>query len=178
MLVGKEVFEMGGSGGRYLRAGEIEALERRSKEVIREGTQPQRRNVFITFASDDLALVNFLRGQAKNENSNLEFIDRSLMRPFDSEDAEYIRRGIRERIRQASVTLCFLTENTAQSKWVDWEIRESQKLGKGVIAMYQGERPPAHLPPIIKELNIRLIPWKQNRITSAIDEAAEQRSQE
>ncbi len=178
MLVRKGVIEMGGSGGRYLRKSEIEALERRSKEAIREGAQPQRRNVFISFASDDIALVNFLRGQAKNENSNLEFIDRSLMRPFESEDAEYIKRGIRERIRQASVTICFLTENTAQSKWVDWEIRESQKLGKGVIAMYQGERPPANSPPVIKELNIKLVPWKQTEITSAIDQAAEQRLQQ
>ena len=168
---------MGGSGGRYLRESEIDALEQTSKTTMREGAQPQRRNVFISFDSDDLTLVNFLRGQAKNENSSLDFIDRSLMRPFDSEDAEYIKRGIRERIRQASVTICFVTENTAQSRWVDWEIRESIKLGKGVIAMYQGEKPPPNLPPAVKEFGIRLVPWKQTEITSAINQAAEERTQ-
>lgn len=168
---------MGSSGGRDLSESEIEVLERNSRALIREGAQPQRRNVFISFASDDLTLINFLRGQAKNENSNLVFIDRSLMGPFDSENAEYIKRGIRERIRQASVTICFLTENTVQSKWVDWEIRESLKLSKGVIAMYQGERPPANLPPFIKEFDIKLVPWNQTQIMSAINEAAEKRLQ-
>ncbi len=178
MPVLKEVIEMGGSGGRYLNESEIEALEQRSRAVIREAARTQRRNIFISFASDDLKLVNFLRGQAKNENSNLEFIDRSLMKPFDSEDVEYIKRGIRERIRQTSVTICFLTENTVNSRWVDWEIRESLKLDKGVIAMYQGDKPPAHIPSIIRELNIKLVPWNQTQITSAINEAAEKRSQQ
>jgi len=41
--------------------------------------------------------VNLLRGQARNENSDLEFSDWSLSEPFDSKNAEYIKRGIRER---------------------------------------------------------------------------------
>jgi len=166
---------MGGSGGRDLSRYEIDALERKSKEVIKEGSQPQRRNVFISFATEDLTLVNFLRGQAKNENSNLDFIDRSLREPFNSENVEYIRRGIRERIRLASVTICFVTENTIQSKWVDWEIRESINLGKGVIAMYQGEKPPRNLPGVIKEFGIQLVPWNQSELTSAINQASEDR---
>jgi len=166
-----------GGGSSYIGDNDIDALDRISRSKIRESDQPQRRTVFISFASEDLPLINFLRGQSKNENSNLEFIDRSLREPFDSENVEYIRRGIRERIRQASVTVCFVSENTAQSEWVDWEIRESHKLGKGVIAVYQGERPPKNVPAVIKELKIKLIPWKQTQITSAINQAAEQRPQ-
>jgi len=168
---------MGGSGGRDLSGYEQEALERTAKEKLSDAVQPQRRNVFISFASEDITLVHFLRGQANNENSNLDFIDRSLQKPYDSKNAEYIKRGIRERIRQASVTVCFVTENTAQSRWVDWEIRESLDLGKGVVAMYQGEKPPANLPSAIKEFNIKLVPWIQSEIMSAVNKAAEERSQ-
>jgi hypothetical protein len=125
---------------------------------------------------EDLAEVNLLRGQAKSENASLEFNDWSLRKPFDSEDAEYIRRGIRERIRQSSVTVCYVTENTARSKWVDWEIRESIKLGKGVIAMYKGDKPPRNLPSAFRELGIRLIPWNHEEITRAIDRATRVRS--
>lgn len=164
-----------GGGGSYIGDHDIDALDRIPREKIRESDQPQRRNVFISFAAEDLALVNFLRGQAKNENSNLDFIDRSLREPYDSENVEYIKRGIRERIRQTSVTVCFITENTAQSKWVDWEIRESINLGKGVVAMYQGESPPSKLLPAIKELGIKLVPWRQSELTAAIEQAAEER---
>ncbi|GAI25300.1 unnamed protein product [marine sediment metagenome] len=123
-----------GGGGRSLRRDELRALEQAARASLREAAQPKRRNVFISFIEEDLAEVNLLRGQAKNEDSNLEFNDWSLRKPFDSEDAEYIKRGIRERIRQSSVTVVYVTENTTKSKWVDWEIRESIKLGKAVIA--------------------------------------------
>ena len=76
--------------------------------------------------------VNLLRGQAKNENSNIEFNDYSLKAPFNSKDADYIKRGIREQIRQSSVTVVYLSDKTADSEWVDWEIQESIAMGKGV----------------------------------------------
>ena len=166
----------GGRGGRRsLREDELRALEQTAREALREGAQPKKRNVFISFASEDLAEVNLLRGQAKKESSDLEFNDWSLKRPFDSKDAEYIKRGIRERIRQSSVTICYVTKNTAQSKWVDWEIRESIKLGKEVIAMYKGDASPRSLPTAIKEFGIKLIPWSQKEISAAIDEAVKER---
>jgi len=166
---------MGGArgGGRNLRNEELRQLEEVAKTSLREAAQPQKRNVFISFVEEDLAEVNLLRGQAKNENSNLEFNDWSLKEPFDSKNAEYIKRGIRERIRQCSVTICYISENTANSKWVDWEIRESIKLGKGVIAMYKGNSPPKHLPPAIKELGIKMVPWNQQEIAKAIEKAAQ-----
>lgn len=165
---------MGGArgGGRNLRDEELRALEEVARGTLREGSQPQKRNVFISFVEEDLAEVNLLRGQAKNENSNLEFNDWSLKEPFDSKNAEYIKRGIRERIRQCSVTVCYLTENTAKSRWVDWEIRESIELGKGVIVMYKGDTPPKNLPPVIKELGIKLVPWNQEELNKAIGKAA------
>jgi hypothetical protein len=167
---------MGGSSEGNLGSKDIDALERVLRETIRESEKPQRRNVFISFASEDLALVNFLRGQAKNENSNLDFIDRSLREPYNSENVEYIKRGIRERIRQTTVTVCLVTENTVTSEWVDWEIRESIKLGKGVVAVYQGEKPPPKLPPVVNELGIKLVPWKQAELTAAIEQAAGERT--
>lgn len=166
---------MGGSSGRSRNLGndELRALEEVAKTSIREGAQPQKRNVFISFVEEDLNEVNLLRGQAKNENSNLEFNDWSLKEPFDSNNAEYIKRGIRERLRQCSVTICYITENTAKSKWVDWEIRESVKLGKGVVVMHKGDTPPKNLPPAVKELGIKPIPWDQKEINKAVDKAAQ-----
>jgi Thoeris protein ThsB, TIR-like domain len=162
----------GGGGGRGLTPSELESLADKVKRAVQEAAQPKRRNVFISFVEEDLDDVNLLRGQAKNENSNLDFNDWSVKEPFDSEKAEYIRRGIRERIRQSSVTLVYISDKAASSKWVDWEIQESIALGKGVIAVYKGDSPPANLPPSIVEHKIRLVPWDQKQITAAIEQAA------
>jgi len=142
---------------------------------LKEADEPQRRSVFISFATEDLDEVNLLRGQAKNENAGFVFIDRSLQEPFASERAEYIKQGIRQRINQSSVTLVYLTSNTAKSDWVDWEIQESVRLGKGVIGVYKGEGPPPQLPRAIVEIRAKLVPWTHRDIEEAIEKARSQR---
>ena len=161
---------MGGSGsGRGLAPDERRTLEQRAKESLRERDGGKKRNVFISFSSDDLDEVNLLRGQAKNENSNIEFNDWSLKKPFDSAEADYIKQGIRERIRQSSVTVVYVSDKTADSKWVDWEIRESLEMGKGVVAMHKDDTPPGRLPKVITDNNIRVVPWNQKQLAKAIE---------
>ncbi len=126
-----------------------------------------RRNVFISFTNEDKPLVELLRGQAQKEDSTLEFNDWSLRAPFDSERADDIRQGIRERIRQASVTLVYVSNHTARSEWVNWEVEESVKLGKKVIGVYQGEIPRS-LPPAIKKHRIKVIAWSHKGIAKAL----------
>jgi hypothetical protein len=166
---------MGGiGGGRGLTPDEIKKLEELAKKRIRESL-PKKRSIFISFAGDDLNEVNLLRAQAKNEKTDLDFVDRSLKEPFDSKNEEYIKRGIRERIKQCSVTVVYVTENSINSTWVDWEIRESIALGKGIIAMYKGDSPPSKVPAAIEEFNIKLVSWSHEELSKAIDEAAKAR---
>ena len=167
---------MGGSGsGRGLAPNELRTLEERAKKSLRERDGGKKRNVFISFSSDDLDEVNLLRGQAKNENSNIEFNDWSLREPFDSKKADYIKRGIRDRIRQSSVTVVYVSNNTASSKWVDWEIRESIAMGKGVVAMHKGNTPPSRLPKAITDNKISVVPWNQKQLARVIERESKNR---
>ncbi len=158
----------GGGGGRGLTSDELRYLEQRAKKSMKDPGSTGICNVFISFASEDLNDVNMLRGQAKNQNSDIEFNDWSLKKPFDSKEAEYIKRGIRERIRQCSVTVVYISDKTADSKWVNWEIQESIAMGKGVIAMHKGERPPSRLPKAIRDNKIPVVPWNQKELAKAI----------
>ena len=133
---------MGGSsgGGSYNRLGDTRALEEKAKRVLQGG----RRNVFISFAFEDVNEVQLLRGQSKNENSDIEFNDYSVREAYDSEHAEYIKGKLTERINQASTTVIYISLNTAQSKWVKWEVEKSLELGKRIIAVHSGKvAPPA-----------------------------------
>jgi hypothetical protein len=159
---------MGGGGGWSFSANDLGKLKEKVKERIQEAKDGVKRNVFISFAHEDLNQVNLLRGQAVNENSSLEFNDWSLQEPFDSKNADYVRRGIRERIRQSSVTLVFVSDSTASSKWVDWEIREARNLGKRVFAMYSGAKLPSVLPAALVEFKIKPIPWSHAALQGAL----------
>jgi hypothetical protein len=166
---------MGGGGGRGPSKEDLSRLEELARKTLREGAEPSKCNVFISFVSEDINDVNLLRGQAKNESSDIEFNDWSLREPFDSKRAEYIKRGIKDRIERSSVTLVYVSEHTTDSKWVDWEIRESVRMGKGVIAVHKGELPPQKVPNALKELKIPIIPWMQKGIAAAIEKASKKR---
>ena len=165
----------GGGGGRGLTPEELNSLQKRAKKSMKDGVGTGKHNVFISFSSEDLAEVNLLRGQAKNEISDIEFNDWSLKEPFDSKKADYIKRGIRERIRQCSVTVVYISDKTAGSKWVNWEIQESIAMGKGVIAMYKGNSAPTRLPKAVTENNIPIVPWNQKELAKAIKKQSENR---
>ncbi|VVB87327.1 Uncharacterised protein [uncultured archaeon] len=94
--------------------------------------------------------------------------------PFDSENAEYIRSGIRSRIEQSSVTLVAVSETTYKSKWVNWEIRESLKMGKGVVVVNISNDPSIRMPDAVNENRnkIKIVSWKHLEIMNAIDTSA------
>lgn len=90
---------------------------------------------FLSFVEEDLNLVNLFRGQAKNENSDLEFADYSIKEPFDSKNANYIARGITDQIKLSNLTICLYGPTTYNSKWVDWELKKSLELGKPIMGV-------------------------------------------
>lgn len=151
---------------------------RRAQEAITSTSKEGRSgkdNVFISFSMDDFHNINLLCAQAKNENSNIVFNDRSLRAPFNSRKSNQIKTIIREQICQSSVTIVYVSDKTANSEWVDWEIRESLAQGKGVLAMHKGDTRPKNLPKAIVENNIEVLPWKQELINKTIQKAAENR---
>lgn len=164
----------GGGGGRTVAEHMRDLLESKARKEI-AAASAARRNIFISFSFDDVTQVNLLRGQALNDSSELEFSDRSVRVPFP-ERTEVIEQGIRDKIRQSSVTVCVLTDSSAESGWVDWEIRESIAMGKGVVGMYLGDRPPKALPATLREHHVQVVPWNHEALMRAIGRAAEQRA--
>jgi hypothetical protein len=147
---------MGGASAKRASPGDL----KRRRILARKRNTPAgaNRNVFISFTNEDKPQVELLRRQAQKEDSALNFNDWSLRAPFDSERADYIRKGVLERIRQSSVTLVYVSDQTAKSEWVNWEVEESVKLGKKVVGVHAGDLP-RKLPLAIKKHGIRVIAW-------------------
>ena len=150
---------MGGNGGGgWSSLGDVRALEEKAKAALQGGKS--KKNVFISFATEDMDEVNLLRGHAKNEKNNIEFNDHSVREPYDSDRAEYIRRKIAERIDRTSTTVVYLSENTAQSKWVKWEVEKSLEYGKRVIAVHKGDKFTGTRPSWLSA-DIKVVPWSK-----------------
>jgi hypothetical protein len=152
---------MGGGGGTGGSIRDIQSLVDRAKQELRKGETVGKRNVFISFAYEDVGTVNLLRGQARNENVPLVFNDWSVSEPIDSERAPYIKQKILERISQCSVTVVFLSDSTPKSSWVDWEIEQSLMQGKHVIGVHPQNVKPAARPAAFAKHKIDVVSWPE-----------------
>lgn len=75
----------------------------------------QKHKCFISFKSDDMVYKKYIQ-----ENLNVEMIDKSLNKPIDSDDEEYIMRKIREDyLSDSTVTICLIGENSAENSTID-----------------------------------------------------------
>ncbi|WP_457278749.1 TIR domain-containing protein [Polaromonas sp. P5_D5] len=168
---------MGGNGGKSRGGLSLSARMQLEAEAKRKISQPGDgvKHVFISFAHEDLNEINLLRGQARNEKTELEFDDHSVKEAYNSSNAEYIKGQIREKIDRVSVTLVFLSPHAAASEWVNWEIQESVRRGKGVVGVYKGDSMPPVLPSAFRDGGYRAVPWSHESLTKAVNDASRAR---
>lgn len=82
------------------------------------------RKVFVSYHhGKDQSRANYLRTVYGSDNT---LIDRSLPEALDSNDNDYILSVIRTRhLKNSTVTIVLVGEETYKRKWVDWEIYSS-----------------------------------------------------
>ena len=102
----------------------------------------------------------------------MEFYDYSVKIPFDSSDAAYIRRKIREKIQPVHVTVCLIGRLTHTSTWVNWELRESKEFGKVLMGVRIGNTLSDTVPKPLLEYNAPILPWDIDKIVTAIEREA------
>ena len=77
------------------------------------------KRIFISFAIEDEHLRDFLKGQAKNENSPFEFVDMSVKKPWDSQ----WKTNCRTRIKGCDGVISIVTKNTKNADGQIWEMK-------------------------------------------------------
>lgn len=162
---------MGGGGGYGFSPEDLSMLNKKAKDRISRSQEDIKRHVFISFANEDIDKINLLRAQSKNENTDLDFSDYSVKEPYNSANAEYIKRKIADQINLCSVTLVYLSPDSMNSKWVSWEISKSKELGKGVIGVYKDNENPIDIPTGIRSKLDSIIRWNHQEIMQAIEKA-------
>jgi hypothetical protein len=130
-----------------------------------------RKRVFLSFLAEDKQRVDGLRLLAANPNYDLEFYDESLRVPIESNQAEYVKKRIKEKINRPSITVCLISENTHTSRWVDWELEETFQKANTIVAMALKGVDRAVLPRLLKENNITFWEWDPAHRNKLISEA-------
>lgn len=141
-------------------------------------------NVFISFERRDLEYVNSIRALANNPQHDLEFHDRSEIKPVTDRNgkplqypphhdgAKPIKKELKRLLKKATKMVVVVGEYTHESDWVNWEIqsfrdRYSSKSGYGdkrIIALYIPEAKDVILPRIIRTYSIKPMQWNMNTL--------------
>ena len=132
------------------------------EEFNEEGTP--RKRVFISFHVEDEAQVNLLRQQAKDEKSDIDFIDYSVKEPFD----EKWKTQAAERIKKSSVVVVMVGPETHNREAVNWEINKAYEMGKKVVCVRIYRQENHEIPQPCKEHNAKVLSWDLKKLDAEI----------
>ena len=98
---------------------------------------------------------------SKNNYIDFEIYDESLKAKVNSQNENYIKSQIRDRIKRASATLIIDSEYARKSKWVKWEYKESIKCSNAIICLANGSLP------LIRNQRIKIV-WNIQQLTQLL----------
>lgn len=129
------------------------------------------KNVFISHVHEDDALLPDLKQLIARAGMEVRDGSISSDEPNDAENEQYIKREIlAPRIEWASTLLVLITHDTAESWWVDWEIKHAVQLGKKVIGVFAQGATDADIPGELEKCgDAAIVGWQGNRVVDAIN---------
>lgn len=129
------------------------------------------RRVFISYQHIDQMKAKGLNLMTHNKGVNVDFTGRHLLDPVKSSDPDYISRKIKEQIKGSSATIVLIGKNTADSDWVEKEVRWSQEKGNGIVGIRID--PDAGIPDALKEYGAEIVDWNKPADVGQFDAAIE-----
>jgi hypothetical protein len=129
------------------------------------------KNVFISHIHDDDGLVPDLKDLISR--AGMDVRDGSITddKPNDAQNVEYIKREIlKPRIDWASTLIVLITHDTADSWWVNWEIRYAVEQGKRIVGVFAQGATDADVPEELGKCgDAAKVGWQGQRVIDAIN---------
>lgn len=84
-------------------------------------------------------------------------------------DDAVLKRLLRMKISWASTVVVLVGKETHQRPWVDWEIKQANRLGKRIVGIYVRGGTEADVPPALNDYGTALVNWNSDSIIDAIE---------
>lgn len=128
------------------------------------------RNVFISHIHEDDAGLDDLKHLLGNNGMTVRDGSVNSSNPNNANSPDYIKSGIlAPRINWASTLLVYLTPETKDSDWVNWEIEYAQKMGKTIVGVWERGSNGCELPEALEQLGHAVVGWNGGRIVDAVN---------
>ena len=131
----------------------------------------ETKNIFISHVHEDDALLPQLKDLIAR--AGMEVRDGSINsdKANDAQNEEYIKREIlAPRIQWASTLVVLITHDTAQSWWVNYEIKQAVEQGKNVVGVFAQGATDADIPEELRRCgDAAIVGWQGDRVVDAIN---------
>ena len=88
----------------------------------------------------------------------------------NAKSPEYIKSAIlAPRINACSTLVVYITPNTKESDWVNWEIEYAHKQGKTIVGVWELGSKGCDVPESLEEFHHAIVGWRGENIVDAIE---------
>ena len=135
----------------------------------RQSMSGETRNVFISHIHEDDEGLADLKDLASRHGMNLRDSSITKGKFNNASDPDYIKYEILgPHIRWASVLVVYVSPETKNHPWVDWEIEYAHKLGKRIVGVWERGARDCELPEPLKDYADAVVGWNGESIIDAI----------
>lgn len=128
------------------------------------------KNVFISHVHEDDAGLGKTKDLLEKNGMTLRDGSINAEKPNEAKSPEYIKAEIlAPRIRWAGTFITYITPQTKDSEWVDWEIEYAEKQGKRIVGIWGEGHKDCEVPEALKKYADAVVPWNAEKIMDAIN---------
>jgi len=129
-----------------------------------------KRNVFISHVHKDDHGLQKLKDLLAPKGMEVRDSSIHVGKFNNATDEHYIKTQIlAPAINWAGVFICYVSPQTKNSDWVNWEIEYAAKQGKRIIGVWEHGEKECDLPDALKEHADALVGWNGDSIVDAIN---------
>ena len=130
----------------------------------------ETKNIFISHIHEDDEGLSNLKSLLRDNGMNVRDYSISSDNPNNARSEDYIKTQIlAPRIQISSTLVVYISPETKNSNYVNWEIEYAQKKDKRIIGVWAYGENGCEVPEELEKYADAVVGWKGNRIIDAID---------
>lgn len=128
------------------------------------------KNVFISHIHEDDAGLGKLKTLLEKNGLTIRDSSINSSNPNNAKNPDYIKSSIlAPQIDWAGTLIVYVSHNTKDSEWVNWEIEYAAKHDKRIVGVWEHGTKDCELPSALKEYADAVVGWHGNSIIDAIN---------
>jgi hypothetical protein len=124
--------------------------------------------IFVCYEPDDRVYADRLDGWLRTNVDADAYIRRSEV-DVTAPEADAARSRIMAQIGAAQIVVCVISQGTARSAWVDWELKQARSFPnrKGLVGIKLSEH--VRTPPAMSDCGAIFVPFRRTSVERAVE---------